>query len=108
MHFGTSYGAPIIFTLENKDYEPMNSGLTTGGETVVITGRNFGPIAVPQKSRIKATYGGKKGETEVRFLHQNAMLQLRIRKSDALVGKAQEHSNHGQLLWMNRKVFPPV
>ena len=45
----------------------MNSGLTTGGETVVITGRNFGPIAVPQKSRIKATYGGKKGETEVRF-----------------------------------------
>ena len=65
VHFGTSYGAPIIFTLDDITYMPMNSGLTIGGETVVITGRNFGPLATPEKSRIQATYGGKKGESEI-------------------------------------------
>ena len=67
VHFGTSYGAPIIFTLDDITYMPMNSGLTIGGETVVITGRNFGPLAIPEKSRIQATYGGKKGESEITF-----------------------------------------
>jgi hypothetical protein len=67
IHAETSYGAPIIFRLDDILYNPMSAGLTTGGEVVVITGRNFGPLGHPGRSLIEAWYGGKKGEGDILF-----------------------------------------
>eukprot|EP00937_MAST-01D_sp_MAST-1D-sp2_P003135 g3135.t1 len=55
----TSYGVPVIFTISNNLGKAVTDGSTTGGDAVVISGRNFGPALRVTDLGVagKVTYG---------------------------------------------------